>query len=184
MNHFEVFTLKKDHITDFAAERNDLLQKAKKDWVLFIDSDEKISDTNLHISNKYSGYKIRRDNYFLKKFIGSDWIIRLGKKGAGKWVRRVHETWEINGKVGMLKEHLVHNTADSLSDYITKINYYSDLHALANKEEGKGSSLFKIFAYPIWKFIQTLFKSRNVVFSIMQSFHSFLSWSKLYFLHS
>lgn len=185
----EIITLSKEGITDFALERNILLAKSKAVWILFLDSDEKISTAKriirhqLPLSSEFSGYRIVRDNYFLGKYVGTDKIIRLGKKDAGKWVRRVHEIWQIKGKVGELKSPIIiHNTAKNLFDYVSKMNFYSTLHAKANREEGKNSSLFKIIFYPKMKFWITLFKSRNVVFSIMQAFHSFLSWSKLYFL--
>lgn len=179
----EYVTLKKDKITDFAEERNELLFKAKSKWVFFLDSDEKLIG-DLSISDRYSGYKVRRDNYFLGQFVGSDWIVRLAKRSSGKWVRRVHEIWNIEGKIGVQKAFIVHNTASNLKGYIDKLNFYSDLHAQANKEEGKRSTIINVIFFPCAKFIQTLIKSKNVVFSITQAFHSFLAWSKLYFSRS
>lgn len=180
----EIITLKKDQITDFAKERNTLLSKAKKDWILFVDSDEIVTPELSHeIENldlNQDGYFIRRKNYFLGSYIGEDRIIRLARKNSGKWKRRVHETWQVKGRVGELKNSLIHNTANNLSEYLKKINYYSTLHARTNEDEGKKSSIFKIIFYPKIKFVLTLIKSKNVVFSLMQSFHSFLSWSNLY----
>lgn len=174
--------LKKEIITDFAKERNEMLIKSKSEWNLFLDSDEKISKIPKVQNSKQEAYKIKRKNYFLKQYVGDDYLIRLVKKGTGKWVRKVHEYWmPQNGRVGKwLKGHIIHNTADSLSQYLDKMNFYSTLHARANNEEGKKTGLFKIIFLPILKFIYTFLKSKNVVFSIMQSFHSFLSWTKMY----
>lgn len=182
----EIITLKKDGITDFAAERNRLLAKARKEWVLFLDSDERVIGGQWPVAGNFVAYCLRRKNYFLGKYVGSEWLVRLGRKSAGKWVRRVHETWDIKSHpAGVIRNlYIIHDTANNLKDYIGKINYYSGLHALANKEEGKRSNLFKIIFYPVGKFIVTLIKSKHVVFSIMQAFHSYLSWSKLYFLQS
>lgn len=187
--HFEIITLKKNNITDFAEARNKLLIKAKSNWVLFLDSDEILSpELEDEIKNLNpgicDGFYIKRKNYFLGQYVGSDKIIRLVKKGFGKWKRQVHETYHLAGgtETGYLKNCLIHNTAVNLYDYISKINNYSTLHALANKKEGKKATIQKIIFYPLFKFIQTYAKSRHVVFSIIQSFHSFLSWSKLYFL--
>lgn len=178
-NSFETITLDKKGITDFAEERNKLLEKAKSEWVMFLDSDEKISNFQFPISNEFTSYQFTRKNYFLNQYVGEDKIIRLVKKGTGRWERRVHETWKsTGGKVGTLKTPIIHNTADNLHDYIDKINFYSDLHAKANRQEDKRSDLIKIVFYPIGKFITTLVKSKNIVFSIIQSLHSFLSWSK------
>lgn len=186
-NSITTITLNKKKVSDFALERNNLLKKSKSDWVFFVDSDEVVSkDLALEISNLdlqnsgYNGFVITRKNYFLGQYIGNEEIVRLGKVGAGKWVRAVHEVWNINGHVGQLKNPLIHNTAKNLHEYISKVDYYSGLHALANKKEKKQATLFKIVFYPSLKFIQTLAKSKNVVFSITQAFHSFLSWSKQY----
>lgn len=188
MNKLSILTLIKENITDFAFERNKLLKSAKSEWVLFLDSDETISPklqkeiiqlTNNSVKS-VNGFYINRENYFLGQFVGTDKILRLGKKDSGRWTRRVHETWEVRGKIGEVKNPIVHNTAKSLSDYIKKINFYSGLHAIANKEEGKTSSLLKIILYPGLKFIQSVFMGRGMVFSILQAFHSFLSWGKLW----
>ncbi len=182
----EVLVLRgKEPITDFAKERNLALREAKGEWVLFLDTDERVSKeleeelNNLDFKN-YDGFYLKRKNYFCGEFVGEDKILRLAKKNAGKWVRRVHETWQIKGNIGELKNPIIHNTAENLSDYIKKINFYSTLHAEANREEGKKSSIFKIIIYPKLKFWETFLKSGHSVFSIMQSFHSFLAWSKLW----
>jgi len=181
MNSISVIVLNKSNITDFAKERNELLKKAKTDWVLFLDNDEKLSSPITNISNKHDGYVLTRKNYFLRQYVGTDNIVRLGKREFTTWKRSVHEIWDIKN-LGKLDNYIIHNTTDSLSEYLKKINKYSDLHAKANLDEGKKSNILKIILFPISKFLITLFKSKNVVFSIMQSLHSYLSWSKLYFL--
>ncbi len=190
-----ILQLNKPNITDFGHERNELLDKSKSEWNLFLDSDESISNHNVAssayfqfpISNEFSSYQLPRKTYFLGKLIGIDYPTRLVRKGTGKWVRAVHEVWlpKKSHLAGvMFDNYIIHNTANNLSDYLLKINNYSTLHAKANLDEGKRSNLFKIIFFPIGKFAVTLVKSKHVVFSIMQSLHSYLSWTKLYFLQS
>ena len=183
MNNFQIITLNKPGIIDFAKERNLLLKKSKSDWVLFIDSDEKLSsDLSKEISTvdpgEFKGFIFKRRIVFLGKEIGEDRVLRLARKDSGKWVRKVHETWEIKGRVGTLRNYIIHNTADNLYDYIEKINLYSSMHAVENRKEGKTASLFKIIFYPKIKFLQNILMGRGVVFSLLQSFHSFLGWAK------
>lgn len=185
-NKLEIITLKETAIADFAEARNKKLNSSNSEWIFFLDSDEKM-DKKLKSeilqkisSNEYNGYTVIRHNYFLGTPVGSDQILRLGKKGKGKWKRQVHEFWEINGGIGKLKNPIIHNNAESLKDYINKINSYSVLHAKANMDEGKKSGLFKIIFFPLFQFLISLIKKRGVVFSIMQSLHSFLAWSILY----
>lgn len=184
---FEVITLKKKEITDFAGERNTLLLKSKSEWVFFLDSDEKISKElkeemavwlNGQTVDKYNGFYIYRKNYFLGRFIGTDRILRLAKRNSGKWQRRVHETWKVSGAVGQLENPIIHETAKKLNEYIGKINNYSTIHAEENLRDGKKSNLFKILFYPPLKFLQSVLSGRGFVFSMLQSLHSFLAWSK------
>ena len=86
--------------------------------------------------------------------------------------------------MGEIDNYIIHNTAVNLATYVNKINNYSTLHARANLKEGKKSNLLKIIFFPMAKFIVTYLRSRHIVFSIMQSLHSYLSWTKLYFLQS
>jgi hypothetical protein len=183
MNNIEILTLNKPNINDFAEERNRLLKKAKSMWVLFVDTDETISDKlNKEIESlnpgNFNGFYIKRKIIFLGHEIGEDKVLRLGKKEAGKWRRKVHEFWDIKGKVGILDNYLIHNTAEDLTSYIDKINKYSDIHAGENLKEGKYANILKIIFYPKIKFIINMIQGRGFTFSMLQSFHSFLGWSK------
>jgi len=96
---------------DFSAQRNFGLEKAKNDWVLFIDADEEISlslqyeITNLLSQqfNPETGFYVKRvDEMWGRKLlhgeVGNCFLLRLAKKDAGKWVGKVHEVWKIKGK--------------------------------------------------------------------------------------
>jgi len=185
MLKIDTLTLNEKNITDFAAARNRLLKSAKTGWVLFIDTDETLSGQLKNEIEKldpkdFNGFFIKRKIIFLGKEIGEDKVLRLGKVGKGIWKRKVHETWHIKGKVGTLKNFLIHNTAGNIHSYIEKMNNYSDLHAKENMNEGKRSNLFKIIVYPKAKLIVNLLQGRGFTFSILQSFHSFLGWVKLW----
>jgi hypothetical protein len=182
---YQILTLNQRNITDFAKVRNELLIKSKSEWILFLDTDEKLSEKlkkeieDLD-SKDFNGFYIKREIFFLGKHIGEDKVLRLAKKNSGKWQRAVHETWNIKGKVGWLNGHIIHNTATNLHDYLTKMNNYTSIHAVENQKEGKTSNLLKIIIYPKIKFIQNYFSGRGFAFSMLQSFHSFLGWVKLW----
>ena len=183
MNKLETITLHKPGITDFSLERNLLLKKSKTEWILFLDSDEKLSDDltkeiKILDPGDYNGFYIKRKIIFLGKEVGEDRVLRLAKKNSGRWERKVHEIWQVKGNVGSLKGYIIHNTADNLHDYIGKINSYSSIHAAENAREGKHPSLLKIILFPKLKFIQNMLAGRGFAFSMLQSFHSFLGWAK------
>lgn len=188
MKNVDVVVLDRPNITDFAFERNQLLKKSKKEWVLFLDKDEVLTEeleveiSNIIKSTEYNGFYIKRKIYFCGTEAGEDKMLKLGRNGSGTWNRRVHEYWDIQGKVGTLNNYLIHNTALNLKDYIKKVDYHSTIHSEEINREGKRASLVKIIIYSIGNFVVYLYKSKNIVFSIMKSLHSYLSWSKLYFL--
>jgi hypothetical protein len=183
MMRFETVRLNKKNITDFAKERNILLRKSKSEWMFFLDTDEIMSAEfkkeirNLNPGN-IKGFYIFRQNFFKDIPLGTDKILRLGKRTSGKWVRRVHEIWAIPGEIGELKNPVIHNSANNLHEFIDKVNFYSTLHAEENLKNRNHSNLFKIVVYPVGMFFQSLINGRGFVFSMLQSFHSFLAWSK------
>lgn len=186
-NKLEIISLNKPHILDFAMARNELFQNAKSDWVFFLDSDEIITEdlrkelisTSEVERPHFLAFYVKRKNYFLGKYVGTDKIVRFMKKGSGRWERKVHEIFRLtSGRPGELKYPIIHNTASTLHDFIAKINFYSTLHAEENLESGKRSSVLKIVFYPPAKFVESLIMGRGVAMSILQAFHSYLSWSK------
>lgn len=187
---------------DYSAQSNFGMEKAKGDWVLFIDADERIG---LALKNEIlkvveqnnaniSGFVFRRiDNMWGKALFhgesGASRVTRLVRKGSGKWIRRVHPTFEINGDVATLQNPIQHYPHQNLREFLSSINRWSHWHAIANNEEGKRSYLFKIVLFPIGHFIKNyIFRlgildgMRGFVYAVFMSFHSFLSWSDLFLL--
>lgn len=197
-----IITLNTPGITDFAAARNAELAKAKTDWVLFLDADETLtpeleteiaSILNLE-SSIYSAYSIPRLDTFLGRELrhgepGHTRLVRLARKDFGHWVRPVHEVWQGHGRVGELQNPLLHRSHPTITAFLDKINRYSSLEAEYRHSQGIKSSLFKIALYPIAKFKWNyLFKLGfldgvpGTIMAIMMSFHSYLTWTKLYLL--
>lgn len=144
--------------------------------------------------NKYVGFYIERQDIFFGRKLkhgefGSIKLLRLARKDAGKWNRPVHEVWKIKGKVSFLKSPIIHNSHEDIHSFVKNINWYSTLHAQANYDEGKRSSIFAVVFFPILKFFNNLFCKLGILdgelgffMSLMMSFHSFLAWSKLWLL--
>lgn len=200
MSNLTIITLNQDNILDFAKARNDELEKAKTEWVLFVDSDEKITpelknEIEVAIkSDMYDAYYLKRQDYFLGRTLkygetGSIKLIRLARRNFGKWVRPVHEKWEGEGKIGTLNNPLLHVPHKSVATFLDKINKYSTIEADYRYKTGKKSSLLKIAIYPIAKFKLNYFlrlgfldSVPGAIMAIMMSFHSFMTWTKLYLL--
>lgn len=198
-----VITLNTPDITDFAAARNRELAKAKTKWVLFLDSDETLSSALekeiVHTISqlpptKYLAFSLPRLDTFLGRELrhgepGHTRLIRLARKDFGRWVRPVHEVWVGKGKVGELQNPLLHHSHECIASFLDKINSYSTLESEYRYRQGMRSSLLKIAAYPIAKFVSNYFLLLGfldgvpgIIMAIMMSFHSYLTWTKLYLL--
>ena len=188
---------------NFSAQRNFGMEKATGKWVLFIDADERISrqlkdEIGQEVSvlnNPYLGYFVKRDDYIFGKKLNygetaSVRLLRLARKSAGNlWARNVHEVWDVRGRTKTLKNSLRHYPHQTLREFIKDINFQSDLHAEANYKEGKSSNLARIVFWPRGKFFYNYFLrlgfldgTEGFVFALIMSFHSFLSWSKLWII--
>lgn len=132
---------------DFSELRNLGLQKAKEEWVLYVDTDERVT-TSLRDSIKseirnpclsagkakseIKAFKIKRNNFYLGNH---EWpyvekIERLFKKSHLKgWKGKLHESPIIDGKVGELEGYLLHYTHRDLTLMLEKTIEWSKIEA-------------------------------------------------------
>lgn len=166
---------------DFAAQRNFGLAKAKGEWVLFVDSDEVVTEDLFHeiqeviskskIKNKKSkiqskdkkwendcvGYSVRRNDFFLGCWLkhgetGRVKLLRLARKDAGTWAQPVHEVWEVNGAVGELATPLLHYPHQNVAQFLEEINRYSTMYARYLHSRGVKEPMWQIIGKPLAKF--------------------------------
>jgi glycosyltransferase involved in cell wall biosynthesis len=183
---------------DFAAQRDFGLDKARGEWVLFVDSDElvpsKLRDEILSLpkDDKHCGYYILRKDFLFGRELKygettNVKLLRLAKKSAGVWVRSVHETWDIRGPVASLTTPLFHYPHATVSEFLAQINRYTTINAKVFYDEGTRISVCQIILYPVGKFIQNyvirlgfLDGIAGLIMAVMMSFHSFLTRGKLW----
>lgn len=170
---------------DFAAQRNFALQKAKSDWVLFVDDDEYIGTElareikSVLTSNKFSGYLIPRlDVVFSQPLLhgetGSLKLLRLGRRTGGEYLRSVHETWKIVGRIGELTSPLYHRKDHFISGFLGRMTHYGQIDAPVLKSEGKPFSWFHLFFNPLLKFKINYFIKAGILDGLAGLFLAYL----------
>ncbi len=189
---------------DFASQRNFGLEKAKNQWLLFIDADEEVSPLlakeiqSLTSENEIIGYYIKRRDFFWGRELRfgeinkarNQGILRLVKKDSGRFESKVHEKFVFfnqNGKTKKLSGFINHYPHQTTKDFLKTINDYSTIRAKELFEKGVKPSLFQLIFYPLFKFLLTYFfylgfldGPAGFVYSFMLSFHSFLVRAKLF----
>ena len=187
---------------DFASQRNFGLEKAKGEWVVFVDADERVSgelskEIELRIKNqelRENGFYVKRQDHMWGNVLkhgdsGNIRLLRLARRKKGKWDGKVHETWEVNGDIGALKHPLDHYPHPTIAEFLTDINHYTTLRAEELYQRGTKVLFFDIIIYPKAKFFRDFIAkagfldgTAGLVHAILMSFHSFLVRGKLYML--
>ena len=184
---------------DYAAQRNFALSKATKDWVLFVDADEIVTPSlqqeilNVTTTNtNIEGFYLYRQDVFLDKVLqygetSQVTLLRLARKNSGRWARPVHEIWNISGPTEKLHHPLIHQPHATISKFITKINFYTNLEAQYRIQQQEQFSLIKLVLFPPLKFFHNyLFKLGfldgfpGLVMAFIMSLHSLILRVKLY----
>lgn len=126
---------------DFSQLRNFGKEKAKGDWIFYIDTDERLtSELKKEIlekikNTKYSAFAIPRQNYLLgfKVRYGGwwpDYVVRLIKKqDLVRWEGKLHEQPRIRGEVAKMESCLLHYTHRTLEEMVEKTNKWSEIEA-------------------------------------------------------
>lgn len=126
-----------DPIDDFAKARNSALAQARSEWVLFVDSDEEVTEALAEeirqaIRSNLTGFRFKRNDWFIGKLLRHGEtsrvrLLRLAKRDAGCWERPVHEVWRIRGSIGNLDQPLIHFSHLDLEGMLDKFDRYTNI---------------------------------------------------------
>ena len=148
----------------YGPTKNYGFSKAKYDWVLSLDADEKVSKQlldeikSLDLTPK-TVYAINRQNFYLDKAIkhsgwSPDWVFRIFNKQTVQWNDSlVHEKLIIPAGYNTIKLQgkLLHHSYRSIKDHKAKIEKYAALRAQIWIDKGKAPGIWKRNLGPIWK---------------------------------
>ena len=161
----------------FGPQKQFAVEAARHDWVLCLDADERVTpalqtaiESALEIDQNSAStvaaphaYRFPRCNRFLGRYLKHgegypDWSLRLFNRRHARWSDdAVHEKVVSDGPIGTLAGDLLHDSAESLSSYLTKQNRYTSLAADMALAAGKRSSVGRVALSPLVRFIKFYF---------------------------
>lgn len=160
------------------------VNKASNLWIFSIDADERLTDAIedfilQELKNpSYDGYRFPRQNYFLGKWMKHggwypDMVLRFFNRDKGYFGGiNPHDKVIIkSGRIKTVPFPLVHNTYNSISQYLIKQNLYSSVSAMERVKAGKKAMPLLIPVKTVWKFVETYF----IKWGIMDGFHGFVA---------
>lgn len=133
---------------DFAALRNEAMEKATSDWVFYVDADERVLQPlkeeieELVKSTDKSAFAISRRNIIFGTEqrngpFWPDWVIRLFKVSDFEtWVGEVHEYGKFKGGLGYTKNSFLHLTHRNVDQIVLKSLDWSKIDAKLRLEAG------------------------------------------------
>jgi hypothetical protein len=137
--------------------------------VLSLDADEWLSAPSADEIRRALGtdaagvaaYRLPRRSSFCGRFMrhsgwSPDYVVRLFRRGRARFSDDiVHEHLEADGRVGTLREPIMHETYTDLEDMLAKMNRYSTLTAQQLRQGGRSGGLGEAIARASWAFIRT-----------------------------
>lgn len=182
---------------DFSYLRNFGKEKSQGEWLLYLDTDERISpplakEIHQTIKNSESGagYRIvRKNHYFGTVWPKTEHIVRLIRKDALiGWQGVVHETAMVAGSIGQLQTPLLHFAHTDLTAMVKKTNEWSEIESqLQYKSNHPQMTWWRFFRVMLTAFWDSYIVDGGwrvgtvgLIESIYQSFSVFITYAKLW----
>lgn len=163
------------------------IDQCTKDWVLYLDPDEKLSDDlrqnlkkilQLSENKDVCGFSLSRKNYFLGCWLryGSqypDRQLRIFRNKKGIFPQRhVHEKIEVDGKVEkIILGDIVHNPYPDVAAMLEKLDFYTSFQSRFLKKSGKNLKVMPVIAKAAFRF----FKRYFLKFGFLDGYRGFIA---------
>ena len=150
----------------FGRQKQFAVEQAKHDWVLCVDSDERVSpELRASIEAALAApqtpvYRMARRNRFLGRWLAHgegypDWSPRLFNRMNARWSDDlVHEKVLYAVTPGTLAGDLMHDSSDDISTYLERQNRYTTLAARQAFERGRSATLLHLVFSPVVRFFK------------------------------
>lgn len=187
----------KRRFDDYARQRQAALELCTKEWVLWIDADERVDAAlgaalSQAVLNGESAFPIRFQVEFLGKKLrfgglGSETHVRLFRRDKARFTGgALHEGLEITGPIGSpLAGRMLHRPYRDLSEYLEKLDRYTTLAAQKKRESGRKFSPLDHLVLPWELFKRVAIKAAfldgfpGLAWAGLSAFHHWLKYVKL-----
>ncbi len=185
----------------FGRLRNEAVAYATHDWVFSLDTDERatpeIRDEIRQVLERgpeAEAYFVPRRNYFLGRWIRhSGWYPdyrqpQLFRKDRMRYREDlVHEGFELNGRVGYLKEHVLQYPFRDIDHYLAKMDRYSDLMATRMGQQGRRFRTHQLVTHPCFTFAKMYLRRAGfldgmpgLILSGLYAYYTFIKYAKFW----
>jgi glycosyltransferase involved in cell wall biosynthesis len=154
----------------YGQQKNRALDLATGDWLFSLDADEWVTPgLRDEIRSAIAGgdgtvaFRIPRRSSFCGRFMRHsgwwpDYVVRVFKRGNGRFsADAVHERVIVEGRIGSLRECIMHEAITDLDQMLSKMNRYSSTSAAELHKQGRRGSFISALFHGGWAFVRTYF---------------------------
>ena len=190
----------KENFQDFSQARNFGSQKASGEWIVYVDSDERVTDELVSSikykvlsikDNNFSAFRIKRKNFYFgnHKWPYIEHLERVFRKDKLEgWFGQLHESPKVNGNIGELDGYLLHYTHRDLTSMINKTIQWSKIEAELRYKAGHPKmSWWRFPRVMITAFLDSYIRQGGwkvgaigLLESMYQSFSMFITYARLW----
>jgi len=183
----------------YGRQKQFAVEQAINEWVLCLDADEWLSlELSRSIQNvlehpEFNAYQFPRRNRFMGRWLRHgegypDWSLRLFHRDYAHWSEdEVHEKVVSDGDAEKISGDLMHESEETMQQYLTKQDLYTTIRAQELQAKGKKGSIIKIVLSPVARFIKFYFIRLGFLDGVPGLVHiligcqnSFMKYAKLF----
>lgn len=186
-----------------ATQKNWAIPQATHEWVLVVDSDERLApalqqeiQALMQGEPSQDGYRIRRRNWFFGcpvRHCGweRDSVLRLFRRDVSRYEdKHVHADVVVEGgRVGWLEGELEHHSYRSFDQYLEKFGRYTTWGALDVRDRGGQASVWNLTMRPLWRFFKMYILRRGfldgkagLILCSLAAFNVWMRYAKLWII--
>lgn len=191
-----IVTFPKENHKSAEPARTFAIQSAKNEWVLVVNADELVTPELKEYLYKVTeqpappaGLYIKRQNLFFGKY-NKDWShdyqLRFFKREGTVWPPYVHTFPIVQGRTERIPTSylLLHLADETMSEWVTKMNQYTDNEVL--KKADKGYGVTALLWRPTWRFLRAylikggfLMGKRGLINAMLSAIYQFILVAKI-----